>query len=122
MRLRQKHRLPSQFMIEIGAGLIEDLNDLEVSARAGIGVGASQQSLQEIIEAFGLALRDSCVVALLPGDARLPGGRNQPAQQSQQDERGGSDSGFVSPNEFARAVSHGILARDDRQSFRITPN
>src|SRR5437763_11015647 len=119
MCLGQKHRLPSQFMIELGASLVEDLNDPEISPRASIGVGASQQSLQEIIEAFGLALRDSCVVALLAGDARLPRGGNQPGQQSQQDEDGGGDSGFVSPNKFARAVRDGILARENRQSFGI---
>ena len=65
---------------------VEDLNDFEVSARAGFRVGAAQQSLEKTIEPlrlllsqFRIGLGNARVVALVARDLRLPGSRDYPA-------------------------------------------
>ena len=44
------------------------------------------------------------------------------AQQAEENQRGGSDSGLVAANEFVRAVNGAFATRTDRATVQITAN
>src|SRR5262249_38957284 len=85
-----------------------------------LGLDSVRLRLDQI--AFGARLLGLSSRALGSRDPGLMCSGDNAAGQTEDHKRNGGDSKFMPAGEFTGAVSKGVIARDDRQSFQVASN